>query len=285
MEGNKFRELIKSGKYAMGLVITIPDPTMVELAAYAGYGFLIIHGEERIGEMVRAAEAAQIPVLVGMGVLGGNVDAAFVTKALDLGADGINFMLVETKEQAEHFVKICKPHPIGQREVMPGSRLAKYWGMPLEEYIRRANDVVVSIKIETKEGLEHAEEILSVPGIDMVSVGRSDMARSLGLKGREDPRIDEVEQHIMRIAKSNGVALLKGAMTPDIVGDWVKREDALRLFFTATDGTQIGRAYRELIHKCNDLVVKNAKGEVELASRVSESPTPWLTTQSPGDKR
>ncbi len=288
MEDNKFRQLIKSGRFAIGLAITIADPAIVELTAYAGFDFIHLTAiapsiVERMDDLVRAAEAAQIPVIVG--IPGGNLDPSLIGKALDLGIDGIKFALVSSRQQAENIVRLCRIPPMGDREVFPGGRLGKYWGISMEEFTRRANEAVIWVKIETKEGLEHAEEILSVPGIDIVDVGVSDLCRSLGVR-RDAPVIVEAQQHIIKVAKSAGVAYMQLAMTAEDVGEWVKREESIRLFFLATDGTQIGLAFRGLIRRCNELVAQFAKGRVEgVVSRVPGSLTPWLTTQSPGDKR
>jgi 2-keto-3-deoxy-L-rhamnonate aldolase RhmA len=43
-----------------------------------------------------------------------------------------------------------------------------------DEYVRRVNDVVVAALIETKEGLDAAEEIVTVEGLDVVAVGPVD---------------------------------------------------------------------------------------------------------------
>ncbi len=251
MEDNKFRQLIKSGRYAMGLGISIADPAIVELAAYAGFDFLFARIHERIDDVVRAAEAAQIPVIVD--IPGENLDPSFIGQVLDLGADGVNFALVSSRQQVENIVRLCRIPPMGDREVFPGGRLGKYWGISMEEFTRRANEAVISIKIETKEGLEHAEEIVSVPGIDMMCVGPSDLSKSLGVR-RDDAVIMEAQQHISKLAKSAGVAYMQGAMTAEALGEWVKREESLRLFFLGMEGVQISHAFRGLIQRCKELV-------------------------------
>ncbi len=174
---------------------------------------------------------------------------------------------------------------MGDREVFPGGRLGKYWGISMEEFTRQANEAVIWVMIESKEGLEHAEEILSVPGIEMVNVGCSDLCRSLGVR-RDSPVIVEAQQHVIKLAKSAGVAVSQTVMTAEELGEWVKREESLRVFTLATDGTQIGYAFRGLIRRCNELVSQFAKGRVEgVVTRVPGTMTPWLTTQSPGDER
>ncbi|MFC1941347.1 HpcH/HpaI aldolase/citrate lyase family protein [Chloroflexota bacterium] len=283
MEGNRFRQLIKSGRFTYGLGISIADPAIVELAAYSGFEFLLFAGKvpaitKRIEDLLRAAEAVQISPIFN--VVGEDLDPTLIGQVLDLGADGVQFSLVSSRQRAEEIVRLSRIPPLGDREVFAGGRLGKYWGISMEEFTHRANEAVIVVKIETKKGLEHAEEILSVPGIDAVSVGQSDLSKTLGV-GRDSPVIIEAQQHVMQLAKSNGLAFLQLAMNTDDLGEWVKREESLRLFYFATDGVQIGRSFRGLIQKSNEVVAQSYKGGAEgLVSRVIGSDQPWLTTQS-----
>ncbi|MFC1940987.1 HpcH/HpaI aldolase/citrate lyase family protein [Chloroflexota bacterium] len=276
MEGNNFRQLIKSGRFAVGIQITIEDPAMIELAAYSGFSFLVTHAVERIRDMVRAAEAAQIPLLFSMP--GVDLDQNLISRVLDTGVDGIRFPLVSSRQRAEDIVRAFRIPPAGDRQVWNGSRLGKYWGISMEEMTRRANEAVTFIMIESKEGLEHAEEILSVPGIDAVGVGVSDLSKSLGVR-RDGPEILDAIQHVIKLAKSIGVTFMKMAMTEEELGEWAKRDESLRLFYLATDGVQIGRFFRGLIRNCNEIWIQSAKGHTE--REISGTPgidMPWLTT-------
>ena len=226
MEDNKFRQLIKSGRFAMGLNIHSEDPAMVRLATDAGFDFILPTIHKRTAKMVRAAVAAQIPHLVRMvDPDPANPDPSLIGKALDLGADGLQFMLVSSRQQAENIVRLC----------------------------RRANEPVIAIKIETKEGLEHAEEIVSVPGIDMICSGPGDLSKSLGVR-QDSPVVVEARQHIIKLAKSAGVAVEISVMSAEDLGEWVKREKSLRFFQLAIDVTEIGRAFRGLIQRNKELV-------------------------------
>ena len=282
MEENRLRQLIKSGKYAMGLGITIQDPTMVEIAAQAGFSWLHVRMGEHAVDMLRAADACQIPVIIS--VPGKNLDPTLIARALDLGADGMAIPLVSSRQEAENIVRLCRMPPMGEREVTPACRQGKYWGISMEEFTRQANEAVIYIRIETKEGLEHAEEILSVPGIGMVAVGMSDLSRHLGVK-RDGPEIMAAEQRITKVANAAGVARQQIAMTAEELGEWVEREPSLRLFFLAPDSVQVSQLLRGLIQRCNENVAKFAKGPVEgLISRVHGPIAPWLTTQAGGKR-
>ena len=282
MADNKFRELIKSGRYNVGLGISIANRAVLEMAAYAGFDWVhfiaispgIVEG---MGDLVTAAEATQTPFLVT--VPGNNPDPVLISKALDLGADGMHFSLVSTKQQVEKIVKLCRMPPEGEREVFPGGRAGRYWGIPMEDYVHRANDAVISIKIESKEGLDNAEEIINVPGVDMVFLGDSDVSRSLGVD-RYGPEMFEAKLRIIKLAKAAGVTPLSVAMTSEDLGKWLKIDNSLRTFFMATDGTQIGYHFRGLTQRCKELFTLYGEGDtVGALSRVPLYQVPWDTAQ------
>ena len=81
-----------------------------------------------------------------------------------------------------------------------GSGDRRFAGYILEsgspQYVQALEDSVVALMIEKKEAVDNLEEILSVPGIDMVVWGGSDYSMSIGKPGRSqgprryrDPRL------------------------------------------------------------------------------------------------
>lgn len=57
------------------------------------------------------------------------------------------------------------------------------------------------VQLESRAALENIDEILSVPGIDMVATGRADLSQELGVPGqKEHPDVIEAENFIIRRA-------------------------------------------------------------------------------------
>ena len=63
--------------------------------------------------------------------------------------------------------------------------------------------------IETAEGREKAEEIITTPGLDGVYIGPADLALSMGLPGRlpQPEHLQEV-QRLLALCKKHGVLLV-----------------------------------------------------------------------------
>ena len=77
------------------------------------------------------------------------------------------------------------------------------------DYGDRANeDVIVMPMIETAEAMKNLDDILSVPGVDAVYVGPSDLSLAYGLKPRldqTDAPVVEAQQIIAKACKKHGI--------------------------------------------------------------------------------
>ncbi len=77
------------------------------------------------------------------------------------------------------------------------------------DYGDHANqDIIVMPMIETAEALKNLDAILSVPGVDAIYVGPSDLSLALGCKPRldqTDPPVVEAQQKIVEACKRHGV--------------------------------------------------------------------------------
>jgi len=126
--------------------------------------------------------------------------------------------------------------------------------MPADEYTRTANDVSVCIFIETIKGVENAEEILSVPGIDGVAVGRSDLSQDMGLAGQANhPKCLEAEEQVYAIARKLGLGAMVGLRELDQMAVYFEREHHPNVFFFGTDSRQLGGRFRELVNGSREL--------------------------------
>lgn len=104
-------------------------------------------------------------------------DPWWIGKALDAGAEGIIVPLVNSRTDAERAASACRFPPDGERSF----GLAR-GHQPLGRNADEVNKGVLCFAmIETRAGLEAADEICSTPGVDGIYIGPSDLALSLGL--------------------------------------------------------------------------------------------------------
>ncbi|MBV9544379.1 MAG: 2-dehydro-3-deoxyglucarate aldolase, partial [Chloroflexi bacterium] len=132
-------------------------------------------------------------------------------RVLDAGAWGIVVPMVNSRAEAEQAVQAMRYPPRGSRSV-GGGRHALSFDTAAEEYYRHADDqLLLVLQIEHIHGVEAADEILSVPGVDACFVGPNDLAASMGLGlgvplESDSPRLVEAIKHVRGTAAKYGVA-------------------------------------------------------------------------------
>ena len=130
-----------------------------------------------------------------------------IMKVLDAGAYGVIVPMVNNRHEALKAVAACRYPPAGNRSFGP-IRGALYGG---RGYAQEANDQLACIAmIETKEGIDNVEEIVTTPGLDGIYIGPADLALSMGLPVSGDQPQEEhlaMVKHIQSVCKSHGVAI------------------------------------------------------------------------------
>lgn len=183
---DQFPTRLRTRKPVAGCWLSIGHPASAELLAGVGYDFAVLDGEhtemtlEALATVLRAVEAAGTDTVPIVRVASN--DPTEIKRVLDLGPVGVMVPAVETVEEAERAVEACIYPPHGRRGVA-GYRAADY-GANLETYMESANEEILSIvQIESKTGVQNAEDIAAVEGVDALFIGPADLSASLGAFG------------------------------------------------------------------------------------------------------
>jgi 4-hydroxy-2-oxoheptanedioate aldolase len=144
-----------------------------------------------------------------------------VKQALDIGLHGVIFNGVDTKAQALAAVQSMRYplrgsryfEPVGKRGAAPG--LATWiWGLTTDEYERHADlwplnpegDLLAIVMVESVEGLDNLDAILSVPGVGAVFIGNAnDLRHSMGVPA-SSPEVEAARQRILKGCLAHKVA-------------------------------------------------------------------------------
>jgi 2-keto-3-deoxy-L-rhamnonate aldolase RhmA len=124
-----------------------------------------------------------------------------IQKATDLGALGIIIPMVDTVEKARNAVLFAKYPPLGRRSQGNGQYATLY---AANNYRQTANDnIMVVALIENPKGVEIADQIAAVPGIDVVFVASTDLGSFSGLR-QGDPQYEALVTRVLNITTSAG---------------------------------------------------------------------------------
>lgn len=206
MRENSVKTKWQQGVVTYGAWLTIPSPFCAEVFAHQGYDWLCIdmqHGVIDYWQAVEMLQAISTTDVVPFVRVPWN-EPGIIGKVLDAGVMGVIIPMVNTSDQARAAVSASKYYPLGSRSFGP-IRAGYYAGA---DYFSRANeDVICMPMIETREAVENLEEILSVPGVDAVYVGPSDLRVSMGLLPGpgEEPEFEEARLKIPRLCAEQGV--------------------------------------------------------------------------------
>ena len=190
MRINRIKQLWREGKPAIGGFLSVPSGFSAEVMAHTGLDWLCIdmqHGVIDYADVVPMLTAISTTATTPIVRVPWN-DAATIMKVLDAGAYGVIVPMVSNRAEAERAVAACRYPPAGIRSNGP-NRALLYGGA---DYQKNADKEMLCIAmIETAEGIEKMDEIISTPGLDAVYIGPTDLALSLGLPAvmdNDDPK-------------------------------------------------------------------------------------------------
>lgn len=212
-----------SEKAVFGPFMKTGDPAFVEAAGWAGWDFVILdmeHGPSSLENMQNNIRAAQISGVLPIVRVPALTPEA-ISKALDIGAAGVQIPQVSTVEDAQKAVQYAKYAPDGTRGVCRFVRAAHYSSLPRDTYFSTANQCVVIIQLEGQEAIDNLDGILAVKGVDIVFIGPYDLSQSLGVTGNTThPKVVTEMKRIVEKALKAGIT----------VGTFTDSEETLKMW-------------------------------------------------------
>lgn len=220
IRSNAIRVAIRTGKPARGFHMNLAVPTQIELLGTAGFDFVFLDAEhgtfdgQQLEQCCRAAELHDLTIIARIP----SSDENLISRFLNAGVQGIVVPHVDTVADAQLVAASARYAPAGLRPSGP-ARSNRFWkGVDdLAVALDKANEeITLSVQIESMEALERLPDMLDVAGIDYFTIGKQDLAQSMGY-GRLDSGIpDAVSQAVDRateLIRSRGGRLKDDVMT------------------------------------------------------------------------
>ncbi len=205
---NTLRAALLEGRPVFGSWLQSGNSAIAEVMAKAGFDWLAIDLEHSTIDLETTFTLIQVIDLAGCAPLvrlSAN-DPVQIKRVMDAGAWGVIVPSVRSAAEARQAVDAVKYPPEGTRGV--GLGRAHGYGPGFADYLRAcAEGSVVIPMIEQKEGVEHVEEILAVPGVDGVFIGPYDLSASYGVMGElGHPLVREAMRRVVEAARVSGKA-------------------------------------------------------------------------------
>ncbi|SCW71296.1 MULTISPECIES: 4-hydroxy-2-oxoheptanedioate aldolase [unclassified Pseudomonas] len=207
---NTFKQRLHSGEAQIGLWLGLADAYCAELAANAGFDWLLIDGEHApndlrtlLGQLQAVAPYPGQPVI--RPVVG---DTALIKQVLDIGVQTLLVPMVESADQARELVRAIHYPPQGVRGVGSALARASRWNS-IAGYLDKADEqMCLLVQIESREGLANLDAIAAVQGVDGVFIGPADLSASMGFRGNPGhPEVQAaIEDAIARIRQAGKAA-------------------------------------------------------------------------------
>ncbi|MBB4123262.1 HpcH/HpaI aldolase family protein [Martelella radicis] len=212
---------------AIGLAICVMGTVeTVAVARRTGFDFLVVdmeHGRIGLDQMTDICVAG---LLAGLPVYARVTGPASpdIARVLDCGATGVIVPHVDTLQQAEAIVEKTRFLPTGSRALPGPLAITGFEPVPVAELVDKAEaSTQVIAMVESLSGLEAAEQIATLDGIDGLMIGSNDLAAALGCPGDiANDAVVEAFAAIGRAAKRKGKTFGVMGLPPERV-----REQAL----------------------------------------------------------
>jgi len=201
MKTNPVKAALAAGKHQVGTWLSFGDMFTARLMARTGFAWLTVDLEHspidwQMASMMFAAIADSGCVPLARVPRG---DHDLIKRVLDGGAWGVIVPMVNTVEQAKIAIAAAKFPPEGNRSI-GGSIPAQNFQTSAGEYYRRANDeILVILQTESPEGVDNAEAIYSLPGVDAIFVGPNDLFWQMKKPDGTEPTPAEFEAMLQRV--------------------------------------------------------------------------------------
>ena len=258
---NHFKKKLKT-EQQIGLWVGLADAYGTEIAANAGYDWLLIDGEHAPSDLrTTLSQLQSIAAYPSQAVVRPPIGSVqLIKQLLDIGAQTLLIPMIETVEQAQLMVKAVRYPPEGIRGVGAALARATRWNSIPDYYADAHENICLLIQIESIEGIKNLDEILKIDGIDGVFIGAVDLSATMGYQG--NPNHPEVQktvidaiQRIRKAGKAAGILSTQHDVTQKYI------ELGTEFVAVGVDTSVLMNSLRELLSKYkNDTPVTKTEG-------------------------
>ncbi len=246
------RQRLQNGEQIWGTMSRfVRDPGIANILKNTGFDFMFVDMEhsvysfETVADIIRTARAYGIAPIVRPPAR----EPFYLTRLLDAGAVGLMVPMTETKENALEIRDAAKYRPIGKRGCAGMLAQTDFQPCPPDQLFSGANDHnLIIAQIESREGVENIDGIISTDGIDGVIIGPFDLSDSLDCIGQiTSGAVTEAIGKVVEACKKHGKP--SGIHTGNIDQLHYWKERGMQLLGYSTDVNILHNGYTEAMKK------------------------------------
>jgi 4-hydroxy-2-oxoheptanedioate aldolase len=243
------RELWSRGQPTFGGWASIGNAYVTELLGRSGFDWVGIdtqHGlvaNHEVAGMLQALAITRTPAIVRVGWNSPDL----IMRVLDAGANGVIVPMIDSADDARAAVAACRYPPEGTRS-FGVSRAAL--GVPAYGPKTGNDSVICAVMIETLGATDALDEILSVPGVDAIFIGPSDLALSHGYEpsmDAADPAVARTVLEIRDACRAAGVTPGIFAGTPETAARWA--DEGFQLIALLSDAALVAQGAHAMVSR------------------------------------
>ena len=205
-----FRRRLRGREHLLGTFVKTPSPHATEMLGAVGFDFVVLDAEHApldraiLDLMLLAARATDLAALVRVA----ENSASAILSALDCGAAGVLVPHVDGAKRAREIVAACR-YRGGRRGYSGTTRAGGYGTKGMAPFIAEQDEQVACVAmIEDLAALDRLEEIMAVPGLDAIFIGRGDLTAAMELDRSTHPKVHDAVSRIAAAANAEGMPVM-----------------------------------------------------------------------------
>lgn len=236
MRTSGFRNKVMSGAPMAGTFLKTPAYQLVEVLAQSKLDFLCLDAEHApfdratLDACVAMGRALDFPIMVRTG----DSSPREILQALDYGAAGIVVPHVDSVEKAQAVARAAR-FGHGGRGYAGSTRWAGYATRAMPDLMAQSqNETLVLAQIEEPAGVEAAEEIARVDGIDGLFIGPADLSVGYGYDHQTSDELMSALKRVGEAARAAGKAYVTFVPDAEKAKVWAEAY-GVTMFFVASE--------------------------------------------------
>jgi 2-keto-3-deoxy-L-rhamnonate aldolase RhmA len=244
---------ILSGEALHGCFLNLGSPVSAEIVGHAGFDWVLIDLEHGAGNDVVMYQQLQALAHTGATpiVRTAELSRPNVQRILDAGGMGVMFPQIQNPAEAALAVSLLYYPPKGIRGMAKMVRATRF-GRSVTDYITNLEKNLVGvIQIETVSALKQIDSIASLPDVDVLFVGPTDLSLTLGILSQFDhPDYQQAIKAVAQAAKKYGKAT--GVLLQDIKEYEMYYQLGYRFLASGADSAYVARSADEMVKRMNE---------------------------------